>query len=244
MGATAHEPRARPSEVRPIAALGAVGALAWAFIELTDEVLEGDTHAVDRGLLLALREPGDPSDPLGPTWLHEVGRDVTALGGFPVLTVLTIAVLGYLWMRRRRRLGWVLLSGVLGAAAWSQMLKAVLDRPRPELVPHLTQVYSASFPSGHSTASAATYLVLGLMVAGIHRRRAVRAYVVLVAIALTLLVGVSRVYVGVHWPTDVLAGWTLGALWAIAVWTVARWLGRRSSARARVGAEEPSAPSA
>jgi undecaprenyl-diphosphatase len=220
-------------ELRLVASLLIVVALGWAFAELTDSVLEHETHAFDRALLLALREPGDPSDPLGPGWMHEVGRDVTALGGVAVLGLLTAAVLGYLWIRRQHRAASVLLAGVLGAALASPLLKRAFDRPRPELVPHMAEVYSASFPSGHAMMSAATYLLLGMMLARVHRERRVRAYLVAASTLIALLVGVSRVYVGVHWPTDVLAGWALGALWAIVVWTVAEWPRSRRRAAAR-----------
>jgi len=182
-------------------------------------------------VLLALRDPGNPSNPLGPRWLHEVGRDITGLGGITVLTLLTTATLGYLWIRRQHRAGWVLLAGVLGAALMSQLLKQAFDRPRPDLVPHMAEVYSASFPSGHAMMSAATYLLLGLMLAHVHRGRRVRAYIVTVSVVVALLVGVSRVYMGVHWPTDVLAGWALGALWAIVVWTLAHRRGPRRHPR-------------
>lgn len=210
----------RHIELRLVVSLLIAVGLGWAFAELTDAVLEDETHAFDRAVLLALREPGDPSDPLGPSWMHEVGRDITALGGFAVLALLTCAVLGYLWMRRQHRAGLVLLAGVLGAATLSPLLKEAFDRPRPELVPHMTEVYSTSFPSGHAMMSAATYLVLGMMLARVHRARRVRAYIVTVCALVAILVGVSRVYVGVHWPTDVLAGWSIGALWAIVVWTI------------------------
>lgn len=230
--ATGWARRLRTVEVRPIAVLAAVAVLTWSFAELTEDVLEEDTRGVDRALLLALREPGNPADPLGPRWMHEVGRDVTALGGIAVLSMLTAAVMGYLWLCGRGRLGWVLLAGMAGGGLWSDLLKDAFDRPRPNLVPYLSEAYSASFPSGHASLAASTYLVLGLMLAHVHRRRAVRAYIVGIAILLTVLVGISRVYVGVHWPTDVLAGWTLGALWAIVVWTVARWIEDRRARRA------------
>lgn len=222
---------ARHLELRVVVSLLIAGTLGWAFAELSDAVLEHETHAFDREVLLALREPGNPSNPLGPRWMHEVGRDITGLGGFPVLTLLTAATLGYLWIRRQHRAAWVLLAGVLGAAVMSGLLKRAFDRPRPELVPYTTEVYSASFPSGHATMSAATYLMLGLMLAHVHRKRRVRAYIVTVSVVVALLVGVSRIYMGVHWPTDVLAGWALGALWAIVVWTLAHRRGPRRHPR-------------
>ena len=226
----------RHVELRVVASLLIAVGLGWAFAELSDAVLEQETHAFDRAVLLALREPGDPADPLGPRWMHEVGRDITALGGFAVLSLLTAAVAGYLWIRRQHRAALVLLAGVLGAALLSPLLKAAFDRPRPALVPHMAEVYSTSFPSGHAMMSAAAYLVLGMMLARAHRGRRVRAYIVTVAALVALLVGLSRVYIGVHWPTDVLAGWAIGALWAIVVWTLARW-----PKRPRRPAEEPAA---
>lgn len=213
----------RRAELRPIAALLAIAALVWALAELAGDVLEQDTHAFDTAVLLALRDAGDPSDPLGPPWMHEVGRDLTALGGAAVLTLLTTATMGYLWLRGEGRIGWVLVAGVVGAASLSQVLKAVFDRPRPDLVPYFSYFHAASFPSGHAAMSASTYLVLGMLLARVHRQREVKIYLVLVGALLAVLVGFSRVYVGVHWPTDVLAGWVLGVLWAIAVWTAARW---------------------
>lgn len=215
-------------ELRTVMPLLLVGCLAWAFAELADEVVDDETHAFDRAILLAMREPGDPADPLGPPWMHEVGRDVTALGGITILGLLTASILGYLWMRGLHRLGWALLAGISGAGIFTQSLKALFGRPRPDLVPYMTEVHSAAFPSGHASMSAATYLVLGMILARAHRRRALRAYIVSVCVVLTLLVGISRVYIGVHWPTDVLAGWTLGGLWATCVWTAVRWFENRA----------------
>lgn len=215
---------ARPYlELRIAVALLLVVTLGLAFAELTDEVVDQETDAIDRAVFLAFREPTAPSDPIGPPWMHEVGRDITALGGVTVLMLLTVAVLGYLWMRRAYRMGWVLLAGFAGASVGTAVLKDIIARPRPALVPHLAEVYSASFPSGHSAMAAATYLTLGMLLARVHRGMRVKAYLVAVMIFVTALVGVSRIYVGVHWPTDVLAGWALGTLWAIGVWTVARW---------------------
>lgn len=213
---------ARPYlELRIAVALLLVVTLGLAFAELTDEVLDRETDAIDRTVFLAFREPN--GQPIGPRWMAEVGRDITALGGVSVLMLLTVAVLGYLWLRRAYRMGWVLLAGFAGASIATMVLKDIIDRPRPALVPHLTEVYSASFPSGHSAMAAATYLTLGMLLARVHSGRRMKAYLVGVMIVVTVLVGVSRIYVGVHWPTDVLAGWALGTLWAIGVWTVARW---------------------
>lgn len=209
----------------------------WVFAEVADEVREGGAEGVDRMLLLALRSPEDLADPIGPHWLEEMGRDITALGGFTVLTLLTTLLVGYLLLVHKARAALLVLTSVLGAVAVSYLLKGTFGRARPTLVPHLVVVNSASFPSGHAMLSAAVYLTLGALLARLQSRLMVKAYVLLCAMLLSLLVGVSRVYVGVHWPTDVLAGWAAGAAWAALCWLVARRLQRR-------GAVEPAAPAA
>ncbi|MGQ9365519.1 phosphatase PAP2 family protein [Azospirillum sp. ST 5-10] len=208
----------------------------WSFVVLADEVAEGETQAFDRAVLLALRTAQDPSDPLGPRWLEELGRDMTALGSMGFLTLLTLAVIGYLAMRRLWRAIALLVVSVGGGMLVSTVLKMVFERPRPDLVPHGAYVYTASFPSGHSMMSAVTYLTLGALLARIEPNPRIKAYVLTMAAVVAVLVGISRVYLGVHWPTDVLAGWTVGAGWALAVWLVARWLQRHGEVERANGA--------
>jgi len=187
----------------------------WAFIEIAEEVVEGSTHAVDEKLVLLFRTAGDLSDPLGPPWLEEAVRDFTALGGVAVLTLITLAVIGFLLVARSPRAAIAVAAAVSGGMLISSLLKLSFDRPRPDLVPHGPIVYTSSFPSGHSMMAAAVYLTLGTMVARVLPDMRMRAYVISVSIAVSILVGLSRVYLGVHWPTDVLAGWVLGASWAL-----------------------------
>lgn len=215
-------------ELPTLIALFAIMGSLWGFAALSGEVLEGETQAFDRVILLSMRNPADLSDPIGPGWAEEIGRDLTALGGNAVLTLLTLAVLGYLLLEGKRGLALVLIVATLGALGASTVLKKSFDRDRPDLVPHGSIVYTSSFPSGHSMLSASTYLTLGALLARAQRRRRIKAYILLVAIGATLLVGISRVYLGVHWPTDVLAGWTAGAGWALMCWLLARWLQRHS----------------
>lgn len=198
----------------------------WAFANLADEVIEGETREVDRAILLAMRSADDPSDPWGPRWVEELGRDLTALGGLGVLTFLTLAVCGFLVLERKRRAMWLVLGAISGGWLVSSLLKFGFSRPRPDLVPHLSHVYSSSFPSGHSMMSAVTYLTLGALLARVQPRRTLKAYFLCLAILLTVSVGISRVYLGVHWPTDVLAGWAVGSSWALVCWLVARRLQR------------------
>ena len=214
-------------ELTMLISLVLVAGGIWGFAELADEVMEGKTHALDEALLLAMRNPDNLSDLLGPKWLEETGRDFTALGGVGVLMLLTLAVAGFLVLDRKFHAALFLAVSVFGGSALSAVLKQGFDRPRPDLVPHVSYVYTASFPSGHSMMAAVTYLTLGALLARMHSRRRVKAYFILLAMGLSFLVGVSRVYMGVHWPTDVLAGWTAGAVWALLCWLVARWLQRR-----------------
>jgi undecaprenyl-diphosphatase len=206
-----------------------VASALWTFLGIADEVREGETAGFDRWLLLALRDPADPTHPIGPAWLREVGRDLTALGGVAVLSLLTAAVAAWLALRRLWGATWLLLASVGGGILASTLLKLAFERPRPDLVPHLSHVATASFPSGHSMMAAVVYLTLGVLLARVEPRRRTKAFVLSVAVILTLLVGVSRVYLGVHWPTDVLAGWSIGAAWALLCWLVARWLQRRGA---------------
>ncbi|WP_439135214.1 phosphatase PAP2 family protein [Pseudomaricurvus sp.] len=206
----------------------------WIFAELADEVTDGETHELDRSVLLLMRAPNDVSDPIGPGWVEEMGRDITALGGNVVLTLLTVMVMGYLALCQRQRLALVVLVASLGSLGANTLLKQSFERDRPDLVPHGSQVYTASFPSGHSMVSAATYLTLGALLARAEKRRRLKAYYLLVAIIITLLVGISRVYLGVHWPTDVLAGWTAGAGWALGCWLLTGWLQRRGQVEPEV----------
>ncbi len=206
-----------------VAWLLAAGAV-WLFAEIADEVREGDTRALDERLMLMLRTGGDPADPLGPSWAEELARDVTALGSAGILTLITLAAVGFLVLQRKRALALYLLSAVAGGTALSSLLKWGFDRPRPDLVAHGQVVYTSSFPSGHSMLSAVAFLTLGALLASGQTNRAMHAYLMGLAAFLTLLVGVSRVYLGVHWPTDVLAGWTAGAAWALLCWVAAKQL--------------------
>jgi undecaprenyl-diphosphatase len=205
----------------------------WAFAEVADAMMEGEIHEFDRRLLLAFRNPNDLADPLGPAWLEEIMRDFTALGGTAVLTCLTLGVAGYLLLARKRRVALMVVLSVGGGLALSHFLKWGFDRPRPDLVAHFSQVYTQSFPSGHSMLSAVVYLTLGALLARMRTEIRLKIYLLSLALFATVLVGVSRVYLGVHWPSDVMAGWSIGASWALVWWLVMLW----TQARGHVDAE-------
>ncbi len=202
-----------------------VGAI-WGFVAIADEVVEGDTHAFDRQIISYTRSPADPTVPIGPEFVQEVGRDITALGGVSVLVIITVAAAGFLLLQRKRGGATLLIVAVVGGLVISTLLKWGFDRDRPEFA---EGVFTASFPSGHSAMSAVVFLTLGALLARFQERLALRAYLLGLALVLTMMVGCSRVYLGVHWPSDVLAGWTLGAGWAMVCWLVARWLQRKGT---------------
>lgn len=210
----------------------------WAFIELTEEVIEGETRSFDTRILLMLRHPLDRGDPIGPEWLEIVGRDVTALGGVALLTLLTLASAGYLRLKGQGRTMSFLLVSVVGGVLVSQAIKLGVDRPRPDLVAYGTQAYSASFPSGHAMMATIVYLTLATLMSRVEPARGLRVYFFAIAILITFLVGLSRVYLGVHWPTDVLAGWTAGTAWAFGCWIIARWLAARGTLEAEPGTDQ------
>lgn len=213
-------------EMAILLALAGVVAGVWGFALLADEVQEGGTQAFDQKLLLAFRH-ADTHAPLGPPPVQEAARDITALGGVAVLTLVTAIAAGFLALDGKKHMALFLVGSVLGGVAAGTILKDVFARPRPDLVPYSAYASGGSFPSGHSMMSAVTYLTLGALLARSHERKRVKAYFLLVAIFLTFAVGVTRVYLGVHWPTDVLAGWTAGAVWALLCWLAARWLQSR-----------------
>lgn len=199
----------------------------WAFAELADAVMERDTHAIDRTILLAMRVDGAIDDPVGPRWLEGVARDLTALGSVAVTVLATLASALYLALRRKHRALAFTLVTVIGGVVLSTVLKQGFDRPRPDLVSHGVLVHTASFPSGHAMMSAVVYMTLAALLARLHENVRVKLFLLGWGMLLSALVGVSRVYLGVHWPTDVVAGWAVGATWSLACWSAATWLQRR-----------------
>ena len=201
--------------------LGIVSLTALVFAWLGAEVGEGETRGFDDTILLALRQPGDLTQPVGPHWLQSTMLDLTALGGGSVLTLVTFVVIGSLLVQRKRADALFVAAAIGGGAVLNTVLKIGYARPRPALVAHLVEVTSLSFPSGHAMNSAVVYLTLSVLLARAVPDRRLKAYALWVGVVLTLIVGSSRVYLGVHWPTDVVAGWAIGSAWAGLCWLIA-----------------------
>jgi undecaprenyl-diphosphatase len=205
-----------------------IGGGILAFGRVAGEVREGGTSSFDKRLLLSMRRPGDMS-PKGSPAFQEAARDVTGLGGVTILGLVTAMSVGFLVLDGKKHMALFAAVSVTGGLALSVLLKDFFQRPRPDIVPHLVYAADSSFPSGHSMMSAVTYLTLGALLARSQERKRLKAYFLIIAALLSLMVGASRVYLGVHWPTDVLAGWMAGSVWASFCWVTARWLqGRRA----------------
>ena len=221
-------------EFRTLATLLVVVALLLVFGLVANEMNEGETRTFDNAVLLAMRNPSNHADPIGPPWFQEAVRDVTSLGSMTVLIIIVTGTAGFLALSRARAAAMLLLASVCGGAVLMQVLKESFGRVRPDVVSHSLIELTRSFPSGHSTLAAVTYLTLGALVARVQTSRSLKVFVLFMAIALTLLVGASRVYLGLHWPTDVLAGWCLGAAWAMVCWIVEAWLQREGRVEKKI----------
>ncbi|AMJ63298.1 phosphatase PAP2 family protein [Bosea sp. PAMC 26642] len=208
-------------------------AAGLAFVGLALFIASGRSFAFDTSLVLLLRVTGDPSTPLGPPWLREAMRDVTALGSFVGLGMMTIAASLTLWLCRFHHLAIGLAVSVLAATAVSTGLKILVGRQRPDIVEHTALTFTASFPSGHAFLSAVTLLSIAGFIGLASQRKDITRLCMILAWTMIVLIGVSRIYLGVHWPTDVIAGWCLGIAWSsVAI----AWLGRKMAA-----AEPPNA---
>lgn len=213
----------------------------WAFLAIADRAAGAPPGSLDERLLRGLRSADDPAEPVGPRWVQEAARDITALGGYTVLTLLVAAVLGHQLIGRHYHAALLVLAATVGGTLLSVLLKDLYARPRPDLVPHLTRVSTSSFPSGHAMLSAVVYLTLGALVARLVAGWWAKVYFVGVAALLALLVGASRVYLGVHYPTDVAAGWAAGVGWAVLCWLAARYLQRRGVVETEADGAGPAA---
>lgn len=222
--------------IAPARVVFALAALLWCFVELADDAPEGDYLVLEERVLQALRVEGRP---WGGESVAAAVRDVTALGGAVVVVLLSLLILGYLWLCRRYRVALLFAVAVAGGQALNAILKHAFARERPDATLHLVEVRSPSFPSGHSMAASIFYLTSGALLARTAQRRREKVYLLGAAALVTLLVGFSRVYLGVHYPTDVLAGWCAGGSWAILCWIATDWLARRGALRPRAA---PAAP--
>jgi undecaprenyl-diphosphatase len=206
--------------------------LLLVFLKLSSAVMEGETLAFDREIVLAFRKADDPSRPIGPPWMASAMMDLTALGGPTVIGLAVVGIIGFMVLQTRYWTAFFIFLTAASGEVVSYVLKGLFFRPRPDVVPHLREAFSTSFPSGHAMQSAIIYLTLGAMLMRVAERRLTKIYCFTAAAVLTFLVGLSRIYLGVHYPTDVLAGWIVGLIWASICWLVAQHYEVRSGIKA------------
>lgn len=210
----------RRPETRIGGALLVILAGVWTFAEIAEEVAEKETASFDEAIMMAMREGPNNAEIAGPFFVEKFATDLTALGGYPFVLLLTLMVIGYLVLSQHYRHAIEVTLSVAGGAALVMGLKEFFGRARPEIVPPMYDVATWSFPSGHSSTAAVVYLTLGILIARYVDRKRLTLYVLAMAGLLTLIVGWSRIALGVHYPTDVLAGWTIGLCWALFSWLV------------------------
>lgn len=206
-----------------------VVACGLGFVTLSEEVFEGETRHIDEWLLRSLRRNDDPAVPIGPSWLREAGMDITALGSPAILVLMISAVLGLMQIRGKRREMALTIVISLSGSLFALLLKYLLGRDRPTVVPHLREVTTPSFPSGHAMVSAVVFMTLGILLTKIVEGRRAKLYCLAWALLLTILVGISRIYLGVHYPTDVVAGWLAGIGWALGCYAFLQMFDRMGS---------------
>lgn len=190
-------------------------ALAVASCLIAWLALSGTSAAVDSAVLVALRHPGNTALGIGPAATPALMRFISVFGSTPWLAALTLAATGYIYITGRRRLALTTFGGVAGVMLLAGILKLTAGRPRPEVVSHLGGFTGPSFPSSHAMLGAAVYALLALALGEYCGNNAVRRFLCWMAAAMAGIIGFSRLYLGVHWPTDVLAGWCMGAAWAL-----------------------------
>ncbi len=232
----------RSLELRVVLALLAVGVLAIVFLKIGEEVSEGATARIDRAILLAFRN--SPSDPIGSQAVEAAVINLSALGSASVMILIVIIASLYFWLAGSPRYALLLVGCATGTFIGMYLLKGFYERARPSVVTHLTENNDLSFPSGHSMISAAMYMTLSVVIARALPTRRLRVFAVLTGGFLTMIVGLSRIYLGVHYPTDVLAGWTAGAAWALCCGLILRAIVRRGSTYgvpAQAPSDEPQA---
>jgi undecaprenyl-diphosphatase len=214
-------------EIKVLIAVFAIIVGTFGFVLIAGFVSRGLTDHIDMQILRAFRYPDNLKRPVGPGWLFEVMRDITSLGGSTIVSLITFFVIGYFILKKQYSMLFLVLAAVIGGAVMDLELKELFGRIRPEIIPRLIPEKSYGFPSGHSMMSAIIYLSLASLIARMQVRRIDKIYVISVAIFLSLMIGISRVYLGVHFPTDVLGGWSLGLAWAALCWFIAWYISKK-----------------
>lgn len=215
------------AEAPALIALGIAATATLWFVEIADDSAEPDGQGFDRAVLMATRpNPAVPDQPWGPWWLHEAAADLTSLGGISVLSLFALAAVGFLLISRKWLSASILVLGLAGGVMLSEGLKALFERARPPIQYQAVETLNASFPSGHALLSTVFYLTLGVMLTSAFPQKRFKAYALVVAVVIAAIIGLTRIYLGAHWASDVFGGWCVGVAWAMTLWLIAHALQR------------------
>ena len=229
------------TEIAALAALFVVAGGVLTFVELADDMTEADGIAFDHHILSLMRPyADDPGRPWGPWWLKEAAADITSLGGISVLGLFALIVIVFLLSQRKWLSSLLLVVGLAGGVVLSEGLKAVFERERPPQALQAVETINASFPSGHALLATVFYLSVAVMLTRAFPRQRFKIFVLGVGILMALLVGLTRIYLGAHWATDVFAGWAVGSAWAMVLWLVAYGIARWQKRHQAPLQDEPS----
>lgn len=209
------------ADLRLLLELAIIGALVVTFLKIAHEVNEG-TESFDHAILLGLRDT--PSDPIGGPGVEAAIMHLSGLGSGAVTTLVAVIAVAFLCLAGRWRFAGLVVACAVGTLLVMMMLKGIYDRPRPTIVTAIDPPGDESFPSGHSMISSALYPTLAVLIARALPTRRLRVFTVACGVFMAGMIGISRLYLGVHYPTDVLAGWTVGCTWALICGVVARKL--------------------
>ena len=212
------QPTAQKRPHRGLAVSGIVAGLLLLLCGVAVVLEAGWLRSVDESVLLAARSADDPSEPVGPVWVGEFARDLTALGGYTLLILISVSVWVFLRLERsRNEASWFAATAGVGYLL-NFTLKHVVARPRPDLVTHLSLVDSPSYPSGHAMMTTVIFLAIGLLFREAVSRQAVKTLAIALPLTVAASVGLTRVYLGVHYPSDVFAGFCCGLAWTSGCW--------------------------
>jgi undecaprenyl-diphosphatase len=221
-------------DYKVIIAVIALVAGTVGFLILAGYVTGGSTEYIDTKILRSLRNPNNLQLSIGPRWVIDTMNDITVLGSATIVLLITLIVIGYFILQKNYSAVYLILAAVIGGALIDLELKEFFGRVRPTIIPNLMQPFTFSFPSGHSMMSAVIYLSLASLMARFQKRQRDKIYILSVAILLSLIIGVSRVYLGAHYPTDVLGGWLLGTAWAAFCWLIAWFVSQRKISESKL----------
>ena len=201
------------------------GFAIWVFAQIADEVVEKETTTTDTQILQAIRRLHTPL-------LDQIMVGITFLGQPSVLVVLSISLGIWLLFQRRRSEATTLAIAAIGAAGLNYWLKELFARDRPALWDRVVDVRYYSFPSGHAMVSVVMYGLIGYLIAKTFPRW--RVLIFILTVSLVVAIGFSRLYLGVHWPTDIAAGYAAGLVWLIACIYTLDWRNRSADSCSNV----------